>query len=111
MAEPTLITVPDVADLLASDVLRVRGMISDGTLLARRGADGVLRVPAEFVQGGAVLKHLPAVLTLLRDGGFDDDEAWAWLFADDDSLPGSPVQALVENRATEVKRRAQALAW
>jgi hypothetical protein len=26
-------------------------------------------------------------------------------------LPGSPVQALAENRGTEVKRRAQALAF
>ena len=111
VAEPTLITVPDVADLLGTDVLRVRGMLSDGTLLARRGEDGVLRIPAEFVQGGGVLKHLSAVLTLLRDGGYDDDASWAWLFTDDPTLPGAPVDALVANRGTEVKRRAQALAW
>ena len=72
--------------------------------------DGVLRVPAVFVQPGAVLKGLPGTLTLLADCGFSDDEALRWLFTADDSLPGSPVQALVENRGTEVKRRAQALA-
>ena len=110
-APPTLITVPDVADLLGTDVLRVRNLVSDGTLLARRGDDGVLRIPADFVQDGGILKHLPAVLTLLRDGGYDDEAAWTWLFTEDDTLPGSPVQALVENRGTEVKRRAQALAW
>ena len=31
-------------------------------------------------------------------------------FTPDPSLPGTPVQALSENRGTEVKRRAQALA-
>jgi hypothetical protein len=48
---------------------------------------------------------------VLADAGFSDDEALRWLFTVDDSLPGSPVQALVENRGTEVKRRAQALAF
>jgi hypothetical protein len=33
-----------------------------------------------------------------------------WLFTADPSLPGTPAQALAENRGTEVKRRAQALA-
>ncbi|CAM5372847.1 DNA-binding protein OS=Streptomyces cyaneofuscatus OX=66883 GN=G3I52_17875 PE=4 SV=1 [Streptomyces cyaneofuscatus] len=33
-----------------------------------------------------------------------------WLFTPDPSLPGTPAQALSENRGTEVKRRAQALA-
>jgi hypothetical protein len=70
-----------------------------------------LKVPAAFVQGDAVLKGLPGTLTLLADAGFSDDEALRWLFTPDDSLPGSPVQALVENRGTEVKRRAQALAF
>ncbi|MFL6182385.1 MAG: Rv2175c family DNA-binding protein, partial [Actinomycetes bacterium] len=32
-------------------------------------------------------------------------------FSPDDSLPGTPMQALVENRHTEVRRRAQALAF
>jgi hypothetical protein len=29
----------------------------------------------------------------------------------DDSLPGTPAQALAENRGTEIKRRAQAAAF
>ena len=56
-----------------------------------------------------ILKGLPGTLSLLADCGFSDDEALRWLFTDD-KLPGSPVQALAENRGTEVKRRAQALA-
>jgi hypothetical protein len=51
------------------------------------------------------------VLTVLHDGGYDDREALAWLFTADDSLPGRPIDALRENRGTEVKRRAQAMAF
>ncbi|MGH8890345.1 MAG: Rv2175c family DNA-binding protein [Acidothermaceae bacterium] len=105
----TWITVPEAADQLRVDVTKVRQLLRERKMLAVR-ADGVLRIPAPFVQDGAVLKGLPGTLTLLADCGFSDDEALRWLFTPDDSLPGSPVQALVENRGTEVKRRAQALA-
>jgi len=71
----------------------------------------VLYVPAAFVQDGRVLKGLPGVLTLLADARYSDDEALGWLFTVDDSLPGTPVQALRENRGTEIKRRAQALGF
>jgi hypothetical protein len=111
VAEPTLVTVPDIAEAIGVDVLAVRHLIEGGTLLAVRGDDGVLRIPAEFVANGAVAKRLPGVLTLLRDGGWSDEEIFAWLFTDDDSLPGCPAQALHEDRGTEVTRRAQALAW
>ncbi|MGH3743567.1 MAG: Rv2175c family DNA-binding protein [Mycobacteriales bacterium] len=111
MAEPTWTTLPDLAEMLGIDVLRLRHLLADGTLAGVRGDDGVLRVPGEFVADGQVLKGLAGVLTVLRDGGYDDASALDWLFADDPSLPGSPVQALRENRGTEVKRRAQALAW
>jgi len=103
------LTVPDAAERLGVDVTKVRQLLRERKLLAVR-AGGVLRIPAPFVQDGAVLKGLPGTLTLLADCGFSDDEALRWLFTADDSLPGSPVEALVENRGTEVKRRAQALA-
>ena len=60
---------------------------------------------------GEPVKHLPAVITLLRDGRYSDEEALRWLTTADDSLPGTPLQALRENRGTEVKRRAQALGF
>lgn len=101
---------PDVAELLGIDALRARQLVRDRQVLAVR-RDGVLRVPAAFVQDGRIVKGLPGVLTLLADAGYSDEEALRWLFTPDDSLPGSPVQALVENRGTEVKRRAQALGF
>ncbi len=103
------LTVPDVAEQLGVDVTRVRQMLRDGQLLAVR-REGVLGVPARFLSDGRVLKGLPGTLTLLSDAGFDPAAALRWLFTVQESLPGSPVQALVENRGTEVRRRAQALA-
>jgi len=101
------LTLPQLADALGSDVARVRQLVREHQVLALR-RDGVLAVPAELVQDGQLLKGLSGVLTLLADGGYSDDEALGWLFTPDDSLPGRPVDALRENRGTEVKRRAQA---
>jgi excisionase family DNA binding protein len=106
---PAWLTVPEAADLLGVGVNRVRQLVTDRQLLAVR-RDGVLMVPADFVQDGRVLKGLPGVLTMLADARYGHDEALRWLYTDDD-IPGSPVQALVENRGTEVKRRAQALGF
>jgi hypothetical protein len=107
----TWLTLPDLAELLGSDITRVRQLVRDRQVLAiRRGANNVLMVPEVFVQNGQVLKGLPGTLTVLHDGRFTDDEALRWLFTPDDTLPGSPVDALVANRGTEVRRRAQALA-
>jgi len=67
-------------------------------------------VPAAFLDGDVVLKGLPGLLTVLHDAGYDDRECIAWLFLDAD-LPGRPIDALRENRGSEVKRRAQALGF
>lgn len=103
------LTPAEVAQQLGVSPNRVRQLVRDGRLMAVPGS-GNGKIPAEFLQDGAVLKHLPGLLTVLRDGGFSEEEAFDWLFRDDESLPGSPVQALRKNRHTEVTRRAQALA-
>ena len=103
------LTPAEVAQTLGVSPNRVRQLIRDGRLMAVPGS-GNSRIPADFVQDGAVLKHLPGLLTVLRDGGFSDEEAFDWLFRDDESLPGTPVEALRGDRHTEVTRRAQALA-
>jgi uncharacterized protein len=103
------LTIPDVAERLHVDITKVRQLLRERKLLGVR-RDGVLWVPAIFVGAGAILKGLPGTLSVLADNGFSDDEALHWLFTDD-GLPGPPVQALAENRGTEVKRRAQALAF
>jgi uncharacterized protein len=105
------LSLPEVAELVGINVSRARQLLRDRQIIAvRRGPNNALSVPARFVQDGQVLKGLPSVLTLLADAKYGDDEALRWLFTDDD-LPGSPVDALTQNRGTEVKRRAQALGF
>ncbi|BCJ29221.1 transcriptional regulator [Actinocatenispora sera] len=101
---------PDVAERLDMPVNRVRQLIREGRLLALR-REGVLKTPVDLIDSPMVLKHLPGVLTLLHDAGYNDEEAFRWLYTPDDSLPGAPAEALRDNRATEVKRRAQALGF
>ncbi len=105
-------TVPDVAEALGIDVVQVRQLLKDGTLVCvRRGERAVISIPAAFVVDGAVVKKVPGLLTLLRDAGYDENQSLRWIFTPDDSLPGTPMQALLENRHTEVRRRAQSLAF
>lgn len=109
---PAWHTLPDVAERLGLPVNRVRQLIRDRHLLAfRRGEEKTLQVPADFIDGDKVVKGLPGALTLLADSGYDDAASLRWLFTPDDTLPGTPVSALRENRGTEVRRRAQALAF
>jgi hypothetical protein len=103
---------PDIAEQLGLVVTRVHGLVDDGTLLAVRDPhDGVRRVPAAFLVDGAVLDSLKGTVAVLRDAGFTDTEAITWLFTEDESLPGRPIDALRDGRKTEIRRRAQALAW
>lgn len=102
-----LLTLPDLADRLSVPVTHVHQLVKDGQLVVVQDA-GVRKVPAAFVQDGVVVKSLPAVIRLLRDSRFADDEIVDWLLRADDSFDGgSAVEALRANRGTEVKRRAQ----
>ena len=98
------------AELLGVTVAKVRTMIRDHELAAAVPTPGAgQQVPADFLQDGLVVKGLPGLLTVLHDAGYDDRECIAWLFLDAD-LPGRPIDALRENRGSEAKRRAQAMA-
>lgn len=103
--------IPDVADRLGLPASRVKQMLRDRKLLAVQRPNGEFAVPAGFLDGDQVIHGLGGTLTLLFDCGFTETDALSWLFTADDSLPGTPVQALTEHRRTEVNRRAQALAF
>jgi excisionase family DNA binding protein len=104
------ITLPQAAETLGVSATKVRQLVRDHHLASVRLDDlGEPAVPAPFVDGGAIVKGLPGTLTLLADHGLDDAESIEWLFTPDDSLPGRPIDALRENRGTEVRRRAQAI--
>lgn len=102
-----LLTFPAVAEALHVPVTRVHQYVRDGHLVAVRDENGVRGVPALMIADGVIVKSLPSVITQLRDARYADDEIVDWLFRDDDSLPGSPIEALRANRGSEVKRRAQ----
>lgn len=106
------LTLPEVAERLDVIVTRVHKMIKEQHLVdVRRGENNVRYVPAAFLSEKGVLKSLRGTITVLADSGFSDVEIIRWLFTEDPSLPGRPIDALHAGRKTEIRRRAQALAW
>ncbi|WP_454790721.1 Rv2175c family DNA-binding protein [Mycolicibacterium lutetiense] len=114
---------PTVSGLLGIPVTKVHQQLRDGQLIAVR-RDRVMVVPKIFFDGdGQVVKHLPGLLIVLRDGGYRDTEIVRWLFTPDESLTitadgrteqvsnARPVDALHSHQAREVLRRAQALGY
>ncbi len=120
--EPTY-DLREVADMLGVSVAKVQQHLKDGHLVAVRRARDVVIPQIFFTSTGEVLKTLPGLLVVLRDGGYQDTEIVRWLFAPDPSLTvtrdGSrdalsnarPVDALHAHQAREVLRRAQAMAY
>lgn len=102
----------EVAEALGVPVSRVGRLVKEHQLAAAAPTPGAgLRVPAAFLQDGAIVKGLSGLITVLHDAGFDDVAILTWVFTEDPTLPGRPIDALRENRGSEVKRRAQAMAF
>jgi hypothetical protein len=106
------LSLPDVADLIHTEVGKVRRMLQERVLIGlRRGERKILSVPVDLIKDGAPLPDLQGTLIVLNDAGYSDEEALRWLFTDDD-YPGAPVDALRSGKGkTEVRRRAQALGF
>ena len=105
------LSLSEVADRLGITLSRIKQLLRDRKLLAVQRPDGSIGVPAAFFDGNQIVKGLHGTLTVLLDCGFADNEALRWLFTADESLPGTPIQAMTEHRGAEVNRRAQALAF
>lgn len=100
-----------VATELDVSVGKVRTLIREHQLAAVVPVPGEgPRVPAALLLDGQVVKGVSGLLTVLSDGGWSDHEMLVWLFTPDETLPGRPIDALREDRGSEVKRRAQAIA-
>ena len=116
-----------VAQLLRVPVTKVHQGLREGHLVAvRRG--GVPLIPQVFLtptgEGRAeIVKPLPGLLAVLRDGGYRETEILRWLFTPDpsltltrdgvrESIPNArPADALHAHQSREVLRRAQAMAY
>lgn len=110
-AEIPTINLPEVSERLGIPVTRVHDLLRDGALIAIK-RDGVVVVPEVFFDDDdEVVRFLPGLVSVLRDGGYRDEEILRWLFEADESLPGRPADALHGHRAREVVRRAQAMAF
>jgi hypothetical protein len=106
------LTLRQTADRLGVSPNKVRQMVREHQLVALRHGDArEPEVPAEMLTEQAVVKGLPGTLTVLADAGYDAEESVRWLFTADESLPGRPIDALRDNHGSEVRRRAQALAF
>ncbi|NQD39478.1 Rv2175c family DNA-binding protein [Glutamicibacter halophytocola] len=106
------LTLPDVAEELDVDIRRVHRLLDERAIISVRiGERNIRSIPGDFLQDGSVVESLKGTLSVLLDAGYSDEESISWLFTDDDSLPGTPMNALRSGRKTEIRRRAQALAW
>lgn len=108
--EVDALSLADVAARLDVPRTRVSQLIKQGQLLGVRDGERWI-VPAAFVADDAIVKGLAGLITVLRDGGYTDAAILRWLFSDDATLPGTPIDALRGDRGKEVKRRAQAMAF
>ncbi|GAA6525737.1 Rv2175c family DNA-binding protein [Intrasporangium sp. DVR] len=107
-------TVPDAAELLGVPLSRIRQMIADREVLASRvGPRRVVAIPAKFLTEDGPRPELKGTFTVLADGGLTDEQIIDWLFTPDPTLPveGAPIDALRAGHKTEIRRRAQELAF
>ncbi|AUZ89145.1 DNA-binding protein [Arthrobacter agilis] len=109
---PSWLNLPEVAEALDLPITRVHSLISDRSLVSVRIGDRNVRsVPTEFLVDGTVLDSLRGTVVVLADSGYGDEDIIRWLYTEDETLPGRPIDALREGRKTEIRRRAQAAAW
>lgn len=108
---PAWLSAAEAAARLGVEQRRVHQLLHERSLLGFERGAGSVQIPAPFVHEGRVVKGLAGTITLLADAGYDDAEILRWLFIPQETLPGTPVQALAEDRGKEVKRRAQALGF
>lgn len=103
---------PDLADALDISIKKVHSLIDERAVICVRvGQRKIRSVPADFVLDGQLVDSLKGTISVLKDSGYEDEELLVWLFTADESLPGTPMDALRAGRKTEIRRRAQALSW
>lgn len=104
----TIVSLPEAADILGVPVTSVHQLLRDHQLLAIR-RDGVAGIPSRFFDAeDEIVRMLPGVITVMRDAKYTDEDILGWLYTEDPSLPGRPVDALHGQLAREVVRRAHA---
>lgn len=111
LSDEKLLSIPEAADILGLVVTKVHDLLNTNKLVAYR-ADGKKYIPAALLsEDGSLSKFVSGAITVLKDNHFSDEEILRFLYTEDPSLPGRPVDALHGHGAREVIRRAQAMAF
>lgn len=104
-------TVPDAAERMGVVVTRLIHMLKDHEIIAVYDGSIAYLPQRYFNEDGELNRFVPGLTALLSDGSYTDEEIISFLFTEDDSLPGRPIDALHGHLAREVMRRAQAMAF
>lgn len=106
---PEWLAVPDVMDRTGASLQQVRRWLQERELVGqRRGEHRAVMVPSTFLVADGPLPALRGTITVLADGGLDDEEIIEWLHTPDETLAGgSAIASLHAGAKTEVRRRAQ----
>lgn len=104
------LTIPDLVERLGLAPGKIHRLIEDSFLAAVR-VDGVLKVPAEFLQGNEPLPPLRGTLLALLDAGYSNEEAVAWVLDENEELGERPIDSLMAGRKSAVRRATQSLAF
>lgn len=110
LSDETLLALPDAADILGVPVTRVHDFVG-ARKLVMYVRNGKKFIPARLLDDDGLSKFVSGAITVLADGGYNDEEILAFLYTEDDTLPGRPIDALHGQKAREVIRRAQAMAF
>lgn len=108
--ETEYVTIPELVERWGVSPSRVHRYIEDHHLAAVR-IDGVLSIPADFVEDDQPLASLRGTLLVLLDAGFTRDESLAWLYERNDELGERPIDSLLAGRKSAVRRATQSLAF
>lgn len=110
-AHDELLTLAEFAERIGIPVTRVGDLLTAHRLVAAV-LDGKRRIPALLLDNdGSINKYAAGTITVLVDGGFSDEEILKFLFTEDPSLPGRPIDNFHGHGAREVIRRAQAMGF
>lgn len=107
------LAVPDIMEWTGASLPQVRGWLHERELIGvRRGPNHAVMVPERFLTQDGPLASLRGTITVLADSGLDDSEIVEWLHRPDADLTGgSAIEALQAGRKSEVRRRAQEVAF
>ncbi len=102
-------TIGEVADIFQVSVGKVRRLVEEHQLFTIR-RDGEPKIPQHIIVEGEPLPSLRGTILVLLDSGFNLDQALEWLYTEDDSLPGKPIDFLIKGHKSAVRRLAMSLA-